>query len=291
MRRTLSAPAIVGILLAVGLQTPGLAQNSKLTSAQAAMMLLDSARRAHNDGKHAVAADGFRKFLQSYPSHAQAPSAWYGLGMSLLEADPANCRGAAEALKNIIARPDFADRPFAMYYMGVAARGQAAESLAKAAADPAQANNYRSYARQYYDEATRHFAAAADAFAARAKVAPATTAPAVSKDAEWAARSRCDWCDMLLRTGKTKQAAELARAFLADAATAKSRFNGRMRYYLGYARFAMKDYLAAGRALSGLAPFAQEFGPHARYLLARTHHMSAERPEGAALYKALLAGH
>ena len=140
-------------------------------------------------------------------------------------------------------------------------------------------------------ESPGHFAAAADAFAARAKVAPATTAPAVSKDAEWAARSRCDWCDMLLRTGKTKQAAELARAFLADAATAKSRFNGRMRYYLGYARFAMKDYLAAGRALSGLAPFAQEFGPHARYLLARTHPMSAERPEAAALYKALLAGH
>ena len=291
MRRILPALAVAGLLAAALCRTPAAAQSRKLTPAQAAMMGLDGARRAHNDGKHALAAGGFRTFLQSYPTHAEAPSAWYGLGMALLEADPPDCRGAAEALKNVIARPDFADRPFAIYYMGVAARGQGSEALAKALADPAQARNHRSYANQYFAEASRHFAAADDAFAARAKASAATTAPAVRTDVEWAARARCDWCDMLLRTGQTQQAAELAGAFLATPAAAASRFRGRMLYYLGYARFTLKDTLGAGRALSALAPFAQEYGPHARYLLARTHHLSSERPEAGALYKALLAGH
>ena len=96
---------------------------------------------------------------------------------------------------------------------------------------------------------------------------------------------------MLLRGGKFKQAAILAQAFIDDKATAQSPLRDRAIYYLGYANFAMKNTLAAGRALSQLAPFDQKFGDHARYLLARTHHLSDERPEAAALYEALIAKH
>jgi len=94
---------------------------------------------------------------------------------------------------------------------------------------------------------------------------------------------------VLILAGRFKDAVEVAQAFMADAGMARSRYRGLMLYYLGYGTFAMKDYAAAGRALSQLAPFKDEFGVHARYLLARTHHLSDERPEAAAQYKALLA--
>jgi TolA-binding protein len=94
---------------------------------------------------------------------------------------------------------------------------------------------------------------------------------------------------MLIQAGRLKEAADLARTLTADSAAAKSRYRPLALYYLGYASFALKDYAAAGRALSQLAPFKDEFGVHARYLLARTHHLSDERGEAAQQYKALLA--
>jgi len=120
--------------------------------------------------------------------------------------------------------------------------------------------------------------------------APAPPAPVAAPDpAEWAARARCDQCEMLIQAGRLKEAADLARPLTADSAAAKSRYRPLALYYLGYTSFALKDYAAAGRALSQLAPFKDEFGVHARYLLARTHHLSDERGEAAQQYKALLA--
>jgi len=291
MRRIISVTTPVVLLLVAGLWRPehAFAQVVKLTPGKGAMLVLDSARRAYNDGRYDVAAERFRKFVQDYGGHEQAPSAYYGLGVSLLEGPKRDCARAAEALRVVLARPDFADRPFAVYYMGVASRGQGVASLAKVAADPGQASSYRSYAASYFTEAARHFAAAVDAFAARTQ---ATTAPGKSArpdGALWANRARCDWCDMLLRTGKPKQAAGLAESFLNDKANASSAFRPRMLYYLGYARFAAGKHHQAGRILSQLAPFDQEFGVHTRYLLARAHHLAREYPEAAALYKAVIA--
>jgi len=93
---------------------------------------------------------------------------------------------------------------------------------------------------------------------------------------------------MLLRAGKVQEAADLATAFLANPAASASRYRPLALYQLGYAKFAQGDYLAAGRALSRLAPFYQEFGTHARYLLGRTHHLSGERTEAGIQYKAVL---
>ncbi len=71
----------------------------------------------------------------------------------------------------------------------------------------------------------------------------------------------------------------------------KSRNRQLASYHLGHADFQLKDFAGAGRELSGLAPFNQEFGPHARYLLGRTYHLNNELPEAGVQYKAVLAGY
>ena len=105
---------------------------------------------------------------------------------------------------------------------------------------------------------------------------------------EWAALARCDAAEMNLQTGKFKEAAEASTRFQSDPLFSKGRYRALGLYHLGYAQFALRDYLSAGRSLSELAPFQQDFGLHARYLLARIHHLSDERPEAAAQYKAVL---
>src|SRR5262249_27663668 len=61
-------------------------------------------------------------------------------------------------------------------------------------------------------------------------------------------------------------------------------------YCHGVASFALHDYLAAGRSLNRLTPFADPvYGLHARYLLARIHHLSDERKEALDHYGGVLA--
>jgi tetratricopeptide (TPR) repeat protein len=62
-------------------------------------------------------------------------------------------------------------------------------------------------------------------------------------------------------------------------------------YREGVKKFQAEDYVGAGRALSQLAPFTQEFGEEARYLLARVHDLSGERPEAIGLYEAIIDYH
>jgi len=62
-------------------------------------------------------------------------------------------------------------------------------------------------------------------------------------------------------------------------------------YREGVKQFQSGDYVGAGRALSQLAPFTQEYGEEARYLLARIHDLSGERPEAIALYEAIIEYH
>jgi tetratricopeptide (TPR) repeat protein len=253
----------------------------------AAMMVLDSARRVYNEGKYPFAADRFREFLRQYGGHKDAPAAQYGLALALLESSPKDYPDAIAALQQVVGRQDFADRPFALYYLGAAQRRQGYLALEQAAAKPNEAGNYTNQAKQAFDQALPNFTAAAEAFTTRLQAPPAP--PVIPLDPDWAAHARCARCEMLLRLDRHKEAADLAKAFLADKATETSRFRLLATYQLGFASFALKDYLAAGRALSQLVPFQQDFGLHARYLLARTHHLAEERPEATAQYKAVLA--
>lgn len=267
--------------------------SQQLTPDAAPLMVLDSARRAYNEGKFPFAVERFREFLSKYGGHQDAPAAQYGLGLALLDTTPKDWPGAVAAFQQVAGRQDFAERPFALYYLATAQRGLGYLAFEQALAKPNEAANYRNAAAQACQQAAQNFGAAADAFAARLQAPPQPvppgTPPPVPLDPEWAARARCDRVEMLLRLDKFQEAANLSKAFLADKATDASRFRSVALYHLGYASFALKDYLAAGRVLSQLAPFQQDFGIHARFLLARTHHLADERPEATAQYKAVLA--
>src|SRR5258705_12675445 len=76
--------------------------------------------------------------------------------------------------------------------------------------------------------------------------------------------------------------------FVVLAAVAVARADDAAIYKEGFEYFQKGNYDDAGRALSRLAPFTQEFGEHARYLLARTHELSGERPEAEGLYEAII---
>jgi len=283
------AAVVLPVLLTVCAIGAGPVAAQQLPPDAAALQVLDSARRAHNEGKFSFAADRFRDFLRQYGGHHEAPAAHYGLALSLLELPQRDISAIISELQQVTGRPDFADRAFALYHLGSVQRGLGGEALEQIAAKPNEAGNLRSTAARHFEDALKNFTAADEALAARIKAAPNAGGAADPPELEWLARARCDRADVLLRLGKHKEAGDLAAAVLADKALAKSRFRSLALYHQGYALFALKDYLAAGRALSQLAPFQQEFGVHARYLLGRTHHLSDELPEAAAQYKALVA--
>ena len=290
MRRLSPAVGWVIAWLVASVGLTGFALAGQMNPDEQALMVLESARRAYNEKNYPFTAERFREFLKQYGGHRDAPAAYYGLGLALLAAPQKDYPGAIQALQQVAGRGEFADQPFAVFYLATAQRSLGYQALDEAIAKPNEANNFRNKARGQFEEASRQFAAAAAAFTARAKTAPAPApAPQPPELLEWAARARCDQCEMFLRLDRFKEAADLASAFLADPATAASRYRPLAYYHLGYASFAQKDLLAAGRALSQVAPFQQEYGVHARYLLARTHHLSDERPEATVQYKAVLA--
>ena len=284
-RIVLSGLALAAVFLA------GPARAQEVTKAKAAAMVLDSARRAYNEGKYDLATQQFNKYIQTAGSSSAAHQARYGLALCLLEAPQQNYKAIGDLLRASVGYLPAEDRPFATYHLAAAIRGLGEEALAKARTQPNEAAKYRAQATQRFTEAAPQFAAAADAFSAQVKPLPATAPAKPPAEADWAARARCDQCDMALRTGKFAEAEPLARSVLDHKVLAKGSYRELALYQLGYACFAQKKYLEAGRALSQLAPFAQEFGVHARYLLARTHHLANERPEAMALYEAIPAAH
>jgi len=277
---------LIPFLIAATVSVPGYSQPKRATPDKAAQLVLDSARRSYSSGLFDTAAERFGEFIRRYPKHAQGPSAYYGLGLSLLKkGQHADITNAVNAFRAASGRMDFTDRPLAIYYLGVSLRDLATSTLAQKVTS---GSDYRaSNARTYRHEAARHFAGAADAFVARSRKSPATTTPAVHPDLVWASRAKADQCDVYLRLKQYKQAVILAAEILKDPVASKL-FGDRAIYNMGYAYFSMKDYLSAGRTLGRLAPFKQSFGPHGRYLLARTHHLGGDKPESLKLYKAVM---
>jgi tetratricopeptide (TPR) repeat protein len=255
---------------------------------EATLLVLNSGRRAFNEQKYPFAADRFREFLKVAPTHKDAPAARYGLGLALMEAGDA--KGALESLTQASAT-ESPDRPLALYHVGAMHRSAGTQALAQVAAKPNEADALRAAAAQSFGEAAKAFGAAADLLATRVKKPVADATGEFPADAEWLVRARCDRAEMLLRLGKYKEAADLAFSVLVDPAWTKSRSRPLAAYHLGHASFMLKEYVEAGRSLSGLSPFTQEFGVHARYLLGRTHHLSGELPEAGAQYKAVMSGY
>ena len=69
----------------------------------------------------------------------------------------------------------------------------------------------------------------------------------------------------------------------------RSRFRDLGRYLHGFGSFLAGDYPAAEATLTLLTPYTHPiYGPHARYLLGRTHHLADERAEAASHYEGVL---
>jgi tetratricopeptide (TPR) repeat protein len=293
LRSLTVAVLIAGVFAALQVSAGEPAQ--PLSPDAAAALVLDSARRGYNEGKFDFAAERFREFLKLYGGNKDAPAAQFGLALSMLELpqkDQNALNAITQSLQQAAGRGDYVDRPMAFYYLGAFQKDQASQALTQAAAKPNEAQNFRNAANQNLQQAAQSFAQAAEGFAARLKVPAGKDAgPLYAADQEWLARCRCEQADVFLRLEKYKEAAALAQALVDDKTLAKNPLREAALYHLGYASFAQRDYLAAGKALGQLAPFQQEFGGHARYLLARIHHLSGEKPEAVLGYKALLDGY
>jgi cellulose synthase operon protein C len=279
------AKAVLLALTLAILERPAVAQ---VNAEQAAEMLLTSARKAYNEKNHAFAVTRFREFLSKFGNHRNASAARYGLALALLDSPEHPYAEARDLLQPLAARKDLPEYASGMYYLGLAQRGLGLQELAAAQANPQQAPQRRAAAQQRFEEASRQFALATDAFAARAGEVP-TTAKELPLDVEWSVRARCDQAEMLLRTLKAREAQATTARFLKDPVLTRSRYRDLGRYYHGFASFLLKDYPQAETTLSMLAPFADPgFGTHARYLLARTHHLADERAEAAMHYEGVL---
>lgn len=272
MRREILAACIVAACMGVG---AGAALGQQVDAGQ---QVLDSARRAYNEGKYPFAADRFREFVKANPNHKELAGAELGLGAALLEAAEPDYAGAVEALTVAAGKQDYEQRGQALYYLGMALKGQAGQM-----ADRAKGAVKLEEAVKRLAEAT----AVLDKQSEKVKVAAGAELPL---EVDLAARARAEWADGLLQAGKFEQSAEVARGLADSPRLAKSAYRGLGLYEQGNALFRQKDLQGAGRALAQLAPFGQDYGPNARYLLARIHQLSNELPEAANQYKALLEG-
>ena len=251
----------------------------------AGAMILAGAQHAYNEHKYEFAANRFREFLAQHRDHRSLPDGYYGLGMSLLRIPEKDYAGAVQAFRNVVGRANFRERASALYWTAVGLKGVAEQELAAVETDPPNAGRHRDQSRRQLEESARHFGEAAKAYLVEVKEPVPAELPV---QARWASRARADQCHILLELGKFGEVHQVAAATLQDPKMAEGPYRDATLYHLGYAAFMLKNYLEAGRALSRLHPFQQSFGLHARYLLARTHHLANERHEAEAQYKAVV---
>lgn len=296
LQRFISACILCGFSAALLVGTPSARADEKAD--QAAAALLAQAKKAYNDRQYPQSRDRFNQFLKSHATHKDANSARLGLALIILEGPrqggpdgmDRDYQSAIEMLKTASDEAAFPDRAMALYYLALAQRDLGLWHLKQITAKPGESAQRTSTAMQQFEAALPQFTEAVAAFVESAKSTPAPPTGDLPADYEWAARARCDVADLLLRTGKAREAMVIVQPFLKDAILTRSQSRDTGRYLHGFAAFVTNDFKTATRSLALLAPFKQtEFGTHARYLLGRMHHAAQERPEAAILYESLLA--
>ena len=236
---------------------------------QQAEVLLTAGQKAFNQGDPTTAAAKFNEVVQKFGGTRAALGAKYGLGLLQLTADNPDFGKAVELFMPAANDGGFADRGQALYQLGVCQRAVGLREVEK----------NKGEADKRFGEAMNSFRAAMDWFAGQ-------------KQDGWSGRSRCDLAEMLIRTGKVKDARGACEPFVKEPAFAKNKHRPLGLYYHGLACFLDKDLNAAGRSLNQLAPFTDPaFGPHARYLVGRVLHLQGESAEASVHYDAVLADH
>ena len=298
--RQTSACFVIAIVLAVGFFVSIPSARADEKTDQAAAALLAEAKKAFNEKQFAPARDRFKQFISTHGANKDINTARLGLALVILEGPRQNgpdgmdrdYPAAIESLKLASGDAAFPDRAMALYYLGIAQRDLGLWHLTQLAAKPNETAQRTATATQQFEAALKPLTDGVAAFVERAKATPAAPTGDLPADYEWAARARCDIADVLIRIGKAREAMVIAQPFLKDAILTRSQSRDTGRYLHGLAAFVAGDFMTAARSLAQLAPFKQpEFGIHARYLLARIHHMAEERPEAAALYLSVMADH
>ncbi len=252
----------LSVALSLALTAPALAQQA-LPPEQQAEKAVAAGQKAYTDGNFGVARERFREVVTKFGTTPQAAAARYGLALAYVNVPDPDYAKAAEELKQPCSDGNFKDRPQALALSG-AVRRQLGLKEAKPEA-----------AQQQFQQAGQAYVTARDLMRER--------------DPEASARYRCDYAEMLLRTGKTREARAECEPFLKDAAYAKSKSRPLGLYYHGLACFLDKDTANAGRSLMLLSPFDDPaFGPHAEYLVGRVFHLTGEAAEASVHYEAVV---
>ena len=225
---------------------------------------------------------------QGGPDQKGTPAARYSSALSLLENPQPNYAEAHKLLKDLTSLKDHPDLPLFHYHLGLAARGLGMLHLDAAQAKPNDAVRRRADASLRFEEAAAAFGEALSGFETRAKKLTADPNQ-LPLEWEWAARARCEQAEMLLRLQKPREAQTAAVGFIKDPLLSKSKVRNQGCYYYGFASYLLNEIGPAQQALTTLAPFSDpQYGNHARYLLARTHHLADERAEAALHYEAVV---
>lgn len=257
-----------------------------------AALLLNGARMAFNDGNYPFAAQKFQEFTQKYGGHPETNSARFGQGLAILHTRPVEWQKAIDVLAPASAAADFAERPLALYYLGVAYRGFGLQLLEPAYTKPAEAKQHKDQAIPKFALAAQTLAEAVKLLEGQVKNPKLADGPGPAPGLERALRARCDLAEMQIHLARNKEAQETTLIFVDDPIASHSQYANLGRYLHGQAAFLLNDYAGAVQALAAIAPFSDPvFGNHARYLLGRTHHLSGDREEAAAHYLAIGAGY
>jgi tetratricopeptide (TPR) repeat protein len=279
----------LGLALVVLLAAAAFTLAQKPPDEKAAEQLLTSARKAYADKRFPESANQFRDLLNRFAQSKHADAARYGLALALLEAPEPDLAAIHDSLKKLEGDAAFPERRFVLYHLGNCERGLGVRALTQANAVPMKQSELQVAAQRHFTDAEKRFAAAAEAFGKLVKAGP-VEGKALPADLDWLYRSRCDQAEMLLRLGKIKEARATLAAVLADPRLAQSPARMLANYYEGVACSFEDNNLAAGRALSRLAPFTEPvIGSHARFLLARVHEKAEEDAEATAHYEGVLA--
>jgi TolA-binding protein len=253
-----------------------------------AKQLLDNARREFKAKNYPAASSQFQNYLRRFPTHADAPTARFGLGLCHLEGNK-DYAAALEQLQLLAPSKDVPEHPYVLYYLGQAQRGLGIRELDQAAGKTGDPAKHQAAARQRFEEAEQSFAAAEFVFTARAP-RPDPEVKEIPPEVEWALRARCDQVELQLRLHRVKDARKNLRALEKHPLLSRSRSHRLALYYQGVVHFLLGDHLAAGRVLNQLTPFTEPvFGNHGRYLLARVHHLTDELAEAAHHYDGVLS--
>jgi TolA-binding protein len=255
-----------------------------------AEQLIVGANRAFNEKNYPFAAARYAEYLQKFNGQPKTQAARYGLAMCYLEGPERDYPKAIENMTPPANDGGFAERPSALYYLGLANRGEGLKQVALVAAKMGDVNQAKEKARQRFEEAARWFGEGANAYTKLVKEEPKDKLPV---ELEWAARCKCEQAEVFVRLNKFKEAQDAAAPFIAGKSVfQKSKYRGQGLYYHGLASFLLKDQLTAGKSLSLLTPFNDPvFGSHAQYLMGRIHHAEQERPEAIAAYEGALKGY